>query len=118
MGNSFFGAERPDQVFEFLERIEELLQARGASKQDLFNSAVDLFKNNALLWFRSIKSTVSSWDGLIEALKKEFLPSSLDFDTWEHIRSRKQMFNEKCSVYIATMESLFNRLQDVPPERV
>lgn len=113
-GISFSGSEKPDQVFEFLDRIEELRIARGATKSDLFNSAIDIFKQNALLWFRSIKSTITTWDELLGLLKQEFLPSRLDFDIWEKIRSRKQNFTEKCSVYIASMEALFSRLQSVP----
>lgn len=117
-GISFSGSETPEQVFNFLDRVEELRHARGASKHDLFLSAIDIFTGNALLWFRSIKNTVSTWDELLENFKKEFLPSHLDFDIWEKIRSYKQGFSEKCTVYIATMENMFSRLQNLPAESV
>lgn len=116
-GVTFTGLENPDQIFEFLDRIEELRIARGASKVDLLNSAIDIFRDNALLWFRSIKNSIDNWEDLVDLLKKEFLPSHLDFDIWEKIRSRKQSFSEKCAVYIATMENLFSRLQTLPEEK-
>lgn len=117
-GVSFTGQESPDQIFEFLTRIEELRIARGLTKADLLQSAVDIFKGTALLWYRAIKPSVHSWDQLVELLEKEFLPSHLDFTIWDKIRSYKQSVNQKSSIFIATMEALFARLHTVPSESV
>lgn len=65
-----------------------------------------------------MKPTITSWDGLVEAFKLEYLPPHLDFVTWEKIRSYKQSLSQKCSVFIATMENLFSRLHSVPSESV
>ena len=40
-------------VTSFLERLEELRESRQVSKDQMFQSAVDLFKGDALLWFRT-----------------------------------------------------------------
>ena len=98
-GEFFYGSETPEQVFNFLDRVDELRHARGASKQDLFLSAIDIFTGNALVWFRSIKNTVDTWDDLFEIFRNEFLPSHLDFDVWEKIRNYKQDFSEVYNLY-------------------
>ena len=75
---TFDGKSQHDSVNGFLQRIEELRVARNTSKAELFRSAVDLFDGKALLWYRSIKPSVSSWDQLIQALKRDFLPPDYD----------------------------------------
>ena len=117
-GISFSGSETPEEVFDFLDRVDELRHARGATKKDLFLSAIDIFKGSALIWFRSVKNTVDTWDDLLLIFKKEFLPSHLDFEVWEKIRNFKQDFSVKCTIYIATMENLFSRLHSLPKESV
>lgn len=117
-GISFSGSETPEQVFNFLDRIEELRIARGASKNDLLLSAVDIFTGNALIWFRSIKTRVTTWDELLEFLKREFLPTNLDFKIWEKIHNYKQNFSENCTIFIATMENMFSHLRSLPSESV
>lgn len=117
-GVAFRGNETPEQIFEFLDRIEELRIARGVSKEALFNSSVDIFQGDALLWFRTVRSSVDSWDELVALLRKEFLPAHLDFEIWEKIRSHKQLFSEKSRTYIAVMESHFSRLTERPIESI
>lgn len=117
-GISFSGSETPEQVFNFLDRVEELRIARGASKNDLLLSAIDIFTGNALIWFRSIKTRVTTWDELLGLLKKEFLPTNLDFKIWEKIHNYKQNFSENCTIFIATMENMFSHLRSLPSESV
>lgn len=58
----------------FLDRVNELCVARRVDKDAVFAPALDLFSGSALLWFRSIKNQVNSWDGLVNKLKADFLP--------------------------------------------
>ncbi|KAK9731641.1 hypothetical protein QE152_g13442 [Popillia japonica] len=88
--NVRFTADGKSDVFSFLERIEELSLSRSIEKRDLFDSAVDLFDGDALLWFRSIKPQVHDWDTLVERLKRDFLPTDYEEFIWEQIRDRHQ----------------------------
>lgn len=49
-------------------------------------------------------------------LKQEFLPSDYDDQLWEEIKARKQGKSESVSIFIAIMETLFNRLSRPPCE--
>ncbi|VEN61770.1 unnamed protein product, partial [Callosobruchus maculatus] len=56
-------------VFTFLERVTELALSRKVSEQDLFDSAVELFSGDAVVWYRSIRSSVTDWQSLVARLK-------------------------------------------------
>lgn len=102
----------------FLERIEELRIARNTSKSELFCSAVDLFMGPALVWYRSVRNSVSDWDSLVNALRRDFLPEDYDDVLWEQIKCRYQGRNERVTIFIAVMENLFNRLVSLPTEEI
>lgn len=114
-GVTFDGRSGRDLV-TFLERVEELRIARNVSKQELFQSAIDLFSGAGLAWYRSIKSKVNSWDDLVKALKQDFLPEDYDDVTWDRVRARKQRENESAIIFISEMEQLFAQLTTLPPE--
>lgn len=60
-----------------MERVDELRSARRISQDELFRSAVDLFTGPALIWYRSIRSTVDCWEAL-EAVRRDFFPGDYD----------------------------------------
>lgn len=103
-------------VVEFLQRIEEYRLSRGVSKDRLFRAAPELLRGTALNWFRS--ETIKSWDDLVHKLKEYFLPYDYEFSLNEEIRKRSQGPHEKVIVYIASMQNLFNRLQNRPDEEM
>lgn len=113
-GVKFDGIGKDGGVKAFLERVEELRVARGVSEEDLYTSAVDLFEGKALLWYRSVRDTAKNWQALVSLLKRSFLPSDYDDRLWEEIKRRKQGRSESVTIYIAVMESLFNRLSTPP----
>lgn len=74
------------------------------------DSAVDLFKGKALIWYWSICPLVSSWNDLSIKLKREFQPFDYDILLWEEIKRRTQGKDETIGVYVAVTENLFKRL--------
>lgn len=84
------------------------------SKDRLFRAAPELLRGTALNWFRS--ETIKNWDELVKKLKEYFLPYDYEFSLYEEIRKRSQGPHEKVIVYIASMQNLFNRLQNKPDE--
>lgn len=106
----------PKKVYSFLERITALAKSRKVENSELFNSAVELFIDDAFVWFRNVQTRVSDWESLIIQLKKDFLPPDIDEDLWEQIKSYKQKKHERVTIFIAQMENLFSRLTRPPNE--
>uniref|UniRef100_W8AJD3 Gag polyprotein n=1 Tax=Ceratitis capitata TaxID=7213 RepID=W8AJD3_CERCA len=113
----FDGEKAGMSLFAFLERVEELSEARGVSQTQLFRGAVDLFSGKALLWFRSVRKTVGSWEELVRELKLEFLHPNYDELLLDEIRRRTQGANESIGVYVAAMKIMFGRLQEPLSEK-
>lgn len=98
-------------VRSFLERAEELRCCFGLSDAKLFSSASQLFSDQALLWFRGIKSQVSSWSELKNLLLEEFDPVDYDYRLLGEIRARTQGVDERVHIYFSVMNCLFDRLK-------
>lgn len=106
----FTGGAQDMSLESFLERIKELQIARNVSQDELWDSAVDLFQGDALIWFRSVRRRVNSWDALVEELRGEFRPLNYDERLWDEIRERTQGEGERVGVFLAVMDNLLNRL--------
>lgn len=103
-------------LYAFLERISELAHSRKVNEDDLFNSAAELFIGDAFVWFKSVKSSVNSWQSLVNLLRKDFLHSDVEDDLWDQIKNRRQKRSETVAVFIAHMQILFSRLSNPPAE--
>ncbi|KAG5879134.1 hypothetical protein JTB14_004110 [Gonioctena quinquepunctata] len=101
-------------VTGFLERVKELRVSRGCSKARLLQSAAELFKNDALLWYRM--NHFISWDDLVEELRDAFQPHDYEQSLWDEIRRRTQGSQEQVINHVSVLENLFKRLSVVPRE--
>lgn len=110
------GSGKGLSVNSFLERLEEFRVSRKVTKADIYNSAVDLFQGSALVWYCSIKSSVSDFDSLVLALRRDFLPADHDKILWHEIKCRRQGAKERVLIFIAVLENLFSRLTVIPDE--
>lgn len=115
-GIKFSGQSSKGSVMSFLEKVNDLCDARHISKEELFTSAIDLFEDTALLWFRNVKREVRTWPELVHCLKRDFLPVDYEDDLWNEIRSRTQGPSENVLIYIISVEAMFSRLSTRPPE--
>lgn len=104
------------ELMVFLERVEEMREARGVSKETLFKSAIDLFSEKALSWYRSVRSEVVSWDSLVGLLKRDFIHPDHDDMLLDKIKARKQERGEDVCIYISVMKNLFARMCESPSE--
>lgn len=100
----------------FLERVEELRISRGYTKDQLLNSAPEIFRNEALSWFRSVRRDVGNWDDLLSKMRRVFLPSDYDLQLWRQLEKRTQHPDEKVVFYIATIQNYFNKFNSPPSE--
>lgn len=115
--NLKFNNDGAVSIGAFLVRVEELRRARGVSEQELFESAVDLFAGQALIWYRSAHQRVSSWKELCKELKSVF--QNPDYDDWllQEIKERTQGEEEAIDLYLAAMEGLYSRLNEGVTEK-
>lgn len=113
----FSGLNSKESLMSFLEKVEDLREARSLTEHQLFTSAHDLFSGFALQWYRNVKSEVSSWKELVKCLKRDFLPYEYELDLQNEIRNRTQGVNENVIVFIVAIESLYNRLDQKPTEK-
>lgn len=105
-----FSGRPGTSIAAFLERVAELSIARGVTSDQILRSALDLFEGPALTWYRSIKSSVNTWNQLERMLREEFQPANYDEKLLEEIKLRTQGESEPIGIYIATMTALFARL--------
>jgi hypothetical protein len=97
-------------VNAFLERIDELKDARNADDDDLFRYAIDFFEEEALIWFRANKNAVSSWSELVKLLVNTFQRPNYQDELLEEIKGRTQSKQESIVIYVSIMQNMFNRL--------
>lgn len=115
-GLKFSGDKHGMSVHAFLQRVEEMCQARGVSKCEVLHSAIDLFEGGALIWYRAVRNSIMDWNSFVERLRIEFEPFNYDEKLCEEIRRRTQGKDEQIGIYLATMRSLFSRLGSPPSE--
>lgn len=115
-GIKFSGNPKDISLSAFLERVVELRDARGATDEILFKSAIDLLTVPALIYYRGNKSDFHSWKDLVNGLKAEFRAHNYDERLFAEIRSRTMRKNETIGMYLANMKSLFARLSVRIPE--
>lgn len=115
-GISFSGDGTGPSINAFLERIEEYRISRNVSIEDLFNSFSELLKGNALIWYRTVKTKVSTYPQLISRLRDEYQPFDYEVELWKEIRNRVQGSQESVGCYVSCMLNLFDRLPTRPSE--
>lgn len=114
----FDGSNTKLSLGAFLENIEELRISRNVTQEQLFNSASDLFIGKALVWFRSIRSKIKSWEELVGELRLQFQVANFNERLFEEIKKRTQGSDESMGIYIAVMTNMFNRLTTSVSEAV
>lgn len=114
--NIKFRGDGRESLASFLQRVEEYSVARNVNKGLLFKSALDLFEGRALQWYRTIRTSIHSWEELVKELKEEFQPLDYEERLYEEIKQRTQGRNESVGSYFAVMTNLFDRLSVALPE--
>lgn len=105
-------------LHSFLEKVEEFCLAYKIPRDGLLNFSHELFEGDVLIWYRSIRRLVNTWDELVYQLRLNFLPIDYELALWDEIRSRTQGIAERALIYIAVMENLFRRYINPVDENV
>lgn len=112
-----FSGDNSYSVNAFIERVNELKDARNATDEDLWRCAIDFFQGDALIWYRANKDNVTNWHELVILLKRTFQSPFYQDELLREIRDRTQGKEETVTVYVAVMQNMFKRLPIQPPER-
>ncbi|XP_045778198.1 uncharacterized protein LOC123876106 isoform X1 [Maniola jurtina] len=105
-----FSGDSKFSVNAFIERVQELKDARHATHDDLWQHAIDFFKGDALIWFRANREFVRDWNELVLLLKRTFQSPYYQEELLTEAKARTQGKNEPVLIFIAVMQNMFNRL--------
>lgn len=113
---SFSGDPSKSSLSAFLQRVEELRVARNVGKHILFQSALDLFSGDALIWYRANRKSFSNWEELVVGLREQFQAADYNDRLLSEIKARTQGPKENIGMYVSVMQNLFSRLSIQVPE--
>lgn len=99
----FTGHNDSRDILAFLEIINELKIARGATDKDLFQNAQDLFEGEATIFCRNAKKKVINWDEFLNLLIVEYLP----FDYQSRLEKKIQNITQ------STFNNIFNYINEI-----
>lgn len=97
-------------VRAFIERVNEYMLARSISEEKILSYATEIFTDNALHWYRSIRESTTSWNDVIVRLKQDFDQFDYDYRLLAEIRARTQGEHENIAIYLSIMHGMFSRL--------
>lgn len=98
-------------VRSFIQKVEEFIRARSITSEKVLSFATEIFTDNALHWYRSIRDSISSWDEVVVRLKQDFGQFDYDYRLMAEIRSRSQGESENYyTIYLSIMHCMFSRL--------
>lgn len=97
-------------VLEFIDTIEDRVQARGLTEKELLQGFSDLLEDSSLQWFRSIRTHVTSWKTLKGALINKYEQLNYRTRLENDLRNTKQLEGETMSDYLTRLDTMNNRL--------
>jgi hypothetical protein len=106
-GITFRGDRKDDlAVFDFIVRIKEKCDSLDLPHDALRRHAKLLFKGEALIWFRMIESSVSSWTDICDRLKEEFLPIGYYDTARDKLLNYHQTAGQTIGMFLAKFDQL------------
>lgn len=106
----FSGDQSGLQLPDFLNQIEIMATAEGATDEDLHRSAIYLFDGFAKTWYMAFRNNYPSWRRLVDGLRVQFLPKDWDYWQLKDIENRYQREDESFGVFLAAMVLKFQGL--------
>ncbi|GBP11138.1 hypothetical protein EVAR_60627_1, partial [Eumeta japonica] len=87
-----------DDLMEFLERLEELVECYQFNCNQLLPSMLEILKDRALQWYRVKRGDIHTWTDFKTAAIRFFLPKRYLGQLEERIHQRKQGVKEKAII--------------------
>ncbi|XP_055612388.1 uncharacterized protein LOC129758792 [Uranotaenia lowii] len=104
------GKDNGQGLMRFIREVEFTANSENMSQQELFRSAINLFRGPAKTWFMSgfENEEFASWKQLVREMKNEFLSPDHDHVSEMRAIARKQGPKEKFQNYLIEMQKIFN----------
>lgn len=96
-------------AISFLERLTELVEAYDVDKNCLLKALPEVFKGQALLWYRNNKEFWNTYDDFLEAFQQHFLPQGYHRRLGDEIKRRSQGGTEKFRNFVTAITTLMRR---------
>lgn len=103
--------------YAFIERIRELQGAYRLSDQQVLQGFPELLRGDALLWYRNMAPSISSWEELEEQLRRYYLPPGELRHLDRQIADRYQGPAEPVRNYVTALMTLIRRRGGYDRER-
>lgn len=97
-------------VRAFVQRVKEFLAARNLKTDKFLLYATEIFQEDALHWYRSVRESITNWHDLSTQLIAVFSQHDYDYRLKSEIRARTQGENENITIYLSIMHGMFSRL--------
>lgn len=97
-------------VRQFITLVKDFIQCRKISFDKLIAHGTEVFTDDALHWFRHIKTQIGTWDELCARLIADFGPPDFDYRFLDEIKARTQGERENITIYLAIMNAMFSQL--------
>lgn len=109
---SYDGADNGRRLIEFLREVEFNARSEGFNHQELYNSAYHLLIGKARTWYMEVNANneLGTWNQLVAELKREFLPSDLDYQYERQAHLRKQGMRERFQDYYLEMTRILRNM--------
>lgn len=112
----FSGESKSLSVHHFLERVEELREARGLTVHELFEQALDLFEGKALIWYKANRQRFTDWKSVSSLLVQHYQPPDYKSRLFQEILNRTQHSSESIVEYLSCMSGMFTRYGRIPED--
>lgn len=96
---SFNGEGRGMHLFDFLSQVRMYQRSEMVTDEELLRAMTHLLTGRAKRWYESIYESIGSWNELVEALKREYLPRNYPFTLINDMSNRRQRVNETFGEY-------------------
>ncbi|XP_047990773.1 uncharacterized protein LOC125229878 [Leguminivora glycinivorella] len=103
-------------VRSFIRSASDFIKARSLSSSKVLSFATEIFTDDALHWFRSIRDQVDSWEDVCVRLKEAFSTPNYDYRFKDEIKARTQGPRENITIYLSIMSGMFSQLDKPLPE--
>lgn len=94
----------------FLERVEELADEYDVQKELLVQALPELFRKDAILWFRNNKRQCNTWNNFVREFKLFFFPVEYEKGLEDEITRRFQQPTENGREFIIQIQTMIRRL--------
>ncbi|XP_063542091.1 uncharacterized protein LOC134750778 [Cydia strobilella] len=98
-----------DNAVEFIERLEELIDASNVGKEDILPALPRILQGRALLWYRNYVDSWTDWNQFLQTFKLYYFPANYEEDLIAKIVTRKQGAQEKFTDYVTDILTLMRR---------